>query len=165
MGWLTTRSQWAAPLSTEPRRTLVSYAAPCWTTPLQMSLTALHWTQRYPAEPRGTLTEPRRTYHSPLLVSIPYNGCMLFVVWHFKQKLTKKCNVLADTDEDEEEEEAEPREEAEDTSQGSTQTSGSYEKEVPEEPEVLVGSFTAKRFVLFFSFFFTVDQDPLVYSI
>jgi hypothetical protein len=71
----------------------------------------------------------------------------------------KKFNALADTYEDEEEEEAEPRDEAEDTSQGSTQSSGSYEKEVPEEPEVLVGSFTAKRFGLFLHFF-TMDQDP-----
>jgi hypothetical protein len=63
-------------------------------------------------------------------------------------------NALADTDEDEEEEEAEPRDEAEDTSQGSTQTSGSYDKEVPEEPEVLAESFTAKRFVIFFTFFY-----------
>ncbi len=63
-----------------------------------------------------------------------------------------KLNALADTDEDEEEEEAEPRDEAEDTSQESTQTSGSYEKEVQEEPEVLVGSFTAKRFLIFLHF-------------
>ncbi len=83
---------------------------------------------------------------------------------HFWQKLKQKLNALEDTDEEEEEEEAEPREEAEDTSQGSTQTSGSYEKEEPEKPEVLVESFTAKRFGLFYIFLVWIKNQNSVYK-
>ncbi len=81
----------AAPHSTEPRGTLLSYAALRWTTPLQMSLAPLHWAPAsHPAEPRGTLTEPSRTLPFPPFVSNSYKGCMLFAMWHFWQKLTKK---------------------------------------------------------------------------
>ena len=103
--------------------------------------------------PRG---QENGGYHSDHTTLKEPQGTQFFSVkisWIIVTFFWGNCVHLEDTDEEEDENEVEPHVEPEDTSQESTQTSVSYEKvEEPTEPEVQVGSFSAKRFLFYLSF-------------